>query len=201
MAYPTVSAPYGFKPVNLIGGQPYAGSTRAIPIASAEGTAIYYGDVVLMTGAGTLTKASATDSATLATGVFLGCSYTDPNSSQKVFKQYYPAATVAADIVGYVADDPDLVFKVAVCTAGGTTMNGLTLAAVGQTAAFANVSAGSAVTGNSVMAISATTGSVTTFPMKIIGGVDETKNASGSWTEVLVAWNGAVHFYRSNAAV
>ena len=26
MAYPTVSAPYGFKPINLIGGQVFAGS-------------------------------------------------------------------------------------------------------------------------------------------------------------------------------
>ena len=32
MAYPTVSAPYGLKPVNLIGGQVFAGSTRNIPI-------------------------------------------------------------------------------------------------------------------------------------------------------------------------
>ena len=34
MAYPTVSAPYGFKPVNRIDGMPYAGQTRLIPIAS-----------------------------------------------------------------------------------------------------------------------------------------------------------------------
>ena len=46
MAYPTVSAPYGFKPVNLIGGQVYAGSTRNLPIAYNYGTAIYYGDYV-----------------------------------------------------------------------------------------------------------------------------------------------------------
>ena len=32
MAYPTVSAAYGYKPVNLIGGQVYAGSTRNLPI-------------------------------------------------------------------------------------------------------------------------------------------------------------------------
>jgi len=32
MAYPTVSAPYGFKPINSIGGTPYAGSTRQVPV-------------------------------------------------------------------------------------------------------------------------------------------------------------------------
>ena len=34
MAYPTVDAPYGLVPINLIGGTPYAGSTRQMTIAS-----------------------------------------------------------------------------------------------------------------------------------------------------------------------
>ena len=32
MAYPVISAPYGLKPINLIGGQVFAGSTRMVPI-------------------------------------------------------------------------------------------------------------------------------------------------------------------------
>ena len=44
MAYPTVEAPYGLIPVNLIGGQPYAGSTRQMKIASNYGTDIFFGD-------------------------------------------------------------------------------------------------------------------------------------------------------------
>jgi hypothetical protein len=28
-----VASPLGFRPVNLIGGQPFAGSTRMLPIA------------------------------------------------------------------------------------------------------------------------------------------------------------------------
>ena len=43
MAYPTVSAPYGFKPVNLIGGQVFAGSTRSLPIQYGYATNIFYG--------------------------------------------------------------------------------------------------------------------------------------------------------------
>jgi hypothetical protein len=30
MAYPTVSKPYGLQPVNLIGGQVFAGATRNV---------------------------------------------------------------------------------------------------------------------------------------------------------------------------
>lgn len=200
MSYPTVDKPYGFRPVNLIGGRVFSGSTRQIPIASGEGTSIFYGDVVLMTAAGTITKASATDSATLAVGIFLGCTYTNPSTSQKLFYQYYAQPVVASDIMAYVCDDPDAVFKVAVCSSG-TTMSGVTRAAVGQTAAFTSVAAGSTVTGDSIMSISATTGTVTTFPVKIIDVVPDTVNASGSYTEVLVVWNGGVHFYRSNAGI
>ena len=42
MAYPTVSAPYGLKPVNLIGGRVYAGSTRMFPIVNGYGTCLLY---------------------------------------------------------------------------------------------------------------------------------------------------------------
>jgi hypothetical protein len=31
MAYPTVSAPYGFQAINRVDGMPYAGATRLIP--------------------------------------------------------------------------------------------------------------------------------------------------------------------------
>mgnify|MGYP003338172461 len=64
MAYPTVSAPYGLRPINLIGGRVFAGSTRLIPITSAEGTSIFYGDVVKLNASGTLTKDTGTSAAT-----------------------------------------------------------------------------------------------------------------------------------------
>jgi hypothetical protein len=45
MAYPTVDKPYGLKPVNLIGGQVFAGATRQMEIATAAnvgyGTSIF----------------------------------------------------------------------------------------------------------------------------------------------------------------
>ena len=41
MAYPTIDAPYGLKTVGLVGGRPYTGATRQIPIASGYGTGIF----------------------------------------------------------------------------------------------------------------------------------------------------------------
>ena len=97
MAYPSVSAPYGLIPINLIGGQGFAGANRQIPINSGSATAIYFGDVVKLGSDGTLSKDTGTDAAT-PVGVFMGCSYTDPTFG-KVFRQYYPASTTASDIM------------------------------------------------------------------------------------------------------
>jgi hypothetical protein len=200
MAYPTVSGPYGFQPVNLIGGQVFAGSTRLFPIASNSGTSIFYGDVVRLNTGGTLSKVSTTATATDAVGIFLGCQFTNPSTKQLLQQQYYPASTVASDIQAFVLDDPDALFKVAVTAAGASTISGVTQAAIGQNSALI-LTAGSTTTGDSNASISATTGAGTAVPMRIVAGVPETVNASGSFTEVIVKFNFGVHTYYSAAGV
>jgi len=132
MAYPQVTKPYGFKPINLIGGQPYAGSTRMFKIASGYNTNIFYGDPVkilrnsnsILPIDGTIVVQdrswfggdAAQDNVPYTIGVFMGCSYTNPATKQKTFSQYYPAGTLANDIQAYVVDDPDALFKVVFVT-------------------------------------------------------------------------------------
>ena len=199
MAYPTVSAPYGLIPINQVGGRVFAGATRQIPIGSGEATAIFYGDVVKFNTDGNLTRDTSTDAAT-PVGVFLGCSYTDPTFG-KVFRQYYPASTVAADTVGYVCDDPDALFKAAVVSTGTT------ISYMGRTDANRNATLvqnnGSTVTGNSAVAIQSTTGTATTLPVRIVDFVPETTIAGepGSYTEVIVKWVAGVHRYTNPTGV
>jgi hypothetical protein len=200
MAYPTVSGPYGFQPINLIGGQVFAGSTRLFPIASGSGTSIFFGDVVRLNTGGTLSKVSTTATATDSVGIFLGCQFTNPSTKQLLQQQYYPASTVASDIQAFVLDDPDALFKVAVTAAGASTISGVTQAAIGQNSALI-LTAGSTTTGDSLASISATTGAGTALPMRIVAGVPETVNASGSFTEVIVKFNFGVHTYYSAAGV
>ena len=199
MAYPTVAGPYGFQPINLIGGQVFAGATRQIPIASGSGTSIFYGDVVRLNTGGTLSRVSTTDSATDAVGIFLGCAFTNPSTKQFLQQQYFPASTVASDIVAYVCDDPDTFFKVAVLSSA-SVIGGVTQTDIGNNVAIL-ATAGSTVTGNSLEGISATTGTTTTLPFRVIAGVPETVNASGSFTEVIVKINFGVHTYYSADAV
>ena len=199
MAYPSVDAPYGLLPVNLIGGQVFAGATRQIPIDSGSATAIFFGDVVKLNSDGTLSKDTGTDAAT-PVGVFMGCSYTDATFG-KTFRQYYPGNVVASDINAVVSDDPDALYKVAV-TSSGTTVGYVNRTAVGNNAVLTQ-NAGNTATGNSKVAIDDTTGTTATFPVRIIDVVPETHTAGnpGSYTEVIVKWNAGMHQYNNATGV
>ena len=199
MAYPTVSGPYGLKPVNLIGGQVFAGATRQIPIASAYDTNLLNGDLVKIVSSGTLEKDAGTTTAT-PVGVFLGCRYTDPNLGYELYSQYFPANTVADDIVAYVADDPDQLYKVAVVS--GTTV----IAGVGRTVVGNNVSlvqnAGSTQSGNSKVAVLSTSAATTnTLPIRVIDVVAETATAADTYVELIVKFNWGMHQYQNATGV
>jgi hypothetical protein len=197
MAYPTVSGPYGLIPINLIGGQVFASATRSIPIATNSSTAIYFGDVVKLNSAGTLDKDVGTSSAT-PVGVFLGCSYTDPTFG-KTFRQYYPGTTNISDVVAFVQDDPDALFKVAVVSTG-TNISYVTRANVGENAVLVQT-AGNTITGDSKVAVSSTTGTTSTWPIRIIDVIAETQSSAGSYTEVVVKWNQGMHPYLNPTGV
>jgi hypothetical protein len=160
MAYPTVSAPYGYKPVNLIGGQVFAGSTRNLPIQYNYGTALYYGDLVTLSAGYVVIATYPVSTTNTTVGVFLGCYYTNPTTKQRQYSQYYPANVTAGDITAIVGDDPDQVMRVAVTTgASATTIGSASSILVGVNMA-GNTLTGSASTGNSagaVVAASATT--------------------------------------------
>ena len=93
MAYPTVSAPYGLRPVNVIGNGNFTGTTREYPIYYGYSTSIFYGDIVHL-ARGYVNRQSVTSGALgKATGVFMGCHYTDPTTKQRRYSQYWPAST------------------------------------------------------------------------------------------------------------
>ena len=134
MAYPTVSGPYGLRPVNLLGGQVFAGATRTLPIMYGYNTNIFYGDFVQLSR-GFVQRQAVTTAGGAAgmVGIFLGCSFTNPTTKQKQFSQYWPAGTAAGDAVAIVCEDPDTVFQAAIVTSnGGTTIGSAAQALVGQ---------------------------------------------------------------------
>lgn len=195
MAYPTVSAPYGLEPINRFDGIPYAGATQQLPIASTYNTAIYNGDVVLVSG-GTIKKSavtsdSTTDKANNATyGVFMGVQYVN-TQGQTVQAQYYPGNAAATSAVAYVVMDPAAEFKVAVTYAGNSTISSTTAAAVGTNAALIQ-GTGSATTGNSGVSLAAPSsgaGNAAALPVRIVAVVPETAANATLYTEVIVKFN------------
>jgi hypothetical protein len=176
--------------VNLIGGQVFAGSTRMYPIVYGYATDIFYGDFVVLSR-GQLTRASVSTGTGLnqTVGVFLGCTYTNPVTKQKQFSQYWPGGTTAGDAQAYVSDDPDAVFKAAVCTSGVVMASGSN-AIVGCNVSAIN-NTGSTNTGNSANAILAPTDTpvTTTLPLRVVGVVPDTAVSLGSATYASISTN------------
>jgi hypothetical protein len=117
------------------------------------------------------------------TGVFLGCSYTNPTTKQKQFAQYWPASTTAGDAVAIVCDDPDTVFKAVVCSAttvvasGARAMIGQNLAMINNTG---NVNTGDSA--NALLAPSDTPATTDALPIRVLGLVPDTVVTLGSAT-------------------
>ena len=204
MAYPTVDAPYGFKPINLIGGLPFAGSTRQIPIGNNYGTAIYNGDVVQLNSSGnviiTTLQADVTPLAGVI-GVFVGCTYTNPTTKQKLFSQYYPGSVASDDIMAYVVDDPNALFKVVNVTSNvaDSTTGGLLPAYLSRANSFGTnaqlvLNTGSATTGDSKMGVFINN-VTSSLPFRVVDVVTDTANSSGNIVEFIVKFNAGYHAY------
>jgi len=210
MAYPTIDAPYGLKPVNLIGGLPFAGATREMPIASNYGTAIFNGDVVQYKNDGTIiitTLQANTSPVAGVVGVFLGCSYTDPNTKQLTFNNSYPGSIVASDIKAFVCDDPNALYKVASVTSASadSTTGGLVVAGKSRAVAISNnaelvLNTGVVATGRSRMGIFVNNVS-TILPITVVDVVEDTKDSSGNFTEFLVKITATYHRYNHTVGV
>ena len=193
----TTASPYGLKAVNHIGGTPYAGSTRLLPIASGYATNIYNGSVVAIVAAGTVEIVTdlgnnADQFPAGVIGVFVGCTYTDPNLGTVVFRNNWPTGTVADDAQAYIVDDPDVVFQ---AQADGA----VTQADLGQNTNFAAVQStttGDTTNGNSNSAVSSTTAATATIAFRIVDFVDSpTSTVGDAFTDLLIKFNAGIHSY------
>ena len=198
MAYPTVSAPYGLKPVNRIDGMPYAGAFRQIPVAAGFATALFFGDTVQIDSTGYLIASTSTNAGTIV-GVCVGGQYVN-SSGQTVQGQYLPASISTSTNIAYayVVDDPMALFKVAVVSSG-TTMSSAGRTVVGTNVALV-LNPGNTTTGDSAFAVTLTgAGTTATIPIRVIDVVPETATAADTYTELLVKIN--AHQYNNTTGV
>jgi hypothetical protein len=197
----TTSSPYGLRPINLQGGQGFAGSTRLYAILSGYSVAIQYGDPVILFAGGsgvggvvrrfsaTTTATTATNSATLL-GVFVGCSYTDPVYG-KVFRQNYPGSITASDLQAYVVDDPDTLFQAQFNGSAAQYYLGSNCGLIQTVAGSTSANINSGVSLNL-----STATDTATLPIRVVDFVNSTTSTVGdSFTDVIVRIN--THFMRT----
>jgi hypothetical protein len=189
MSYPTVTAPYGLKPINRFDGMPYAGATNQYPVTS--GQAVFNGQVVAFVNGGTVSPVASHTASTYAVGVVMGVQYTN-STGQTVQAQYAPSSGVS-DVIAYVVNDPAAEFKVAV------TGNNQTITPVAGTVLNTNVllvvGTGDTATGNINSSVDgASANSTDTSLFRVTALIPETIDpTTGYYTEVVVKFNGTWH--------
>jgi hypothetical protein len=198
MAYPTVSAPYGLKPINLIGGQVFAGSTRQRRIASGA-SSIGYGDPVKFDTDGTIVVCTETTTPPTSgfAGVFLGCSFVSSVTGQPTYSQAWISGTSVVSgtyINAYVCDDPDTLFKAVMVSASAvvSTTSGAQYTSIGNNVALVantlNTSTGDSTQGLLISSLAVTR----SLPIRIVDVVQDTAFVSSGTTyypEVIVKFN------------
>ena len=188
------AAPYGAKPIGTLSASgSFTGKVQHIKIASGYDTLISWGDFVKLVAAGTIEKDAGTTTAT-PVGVVMGCSYTDPTTSQPTYAQMWTADVAASDAVAYVLTDPNVLFQMQGDGAITQAMLGSNFAIV--------VTAGSTTIGRSKNAVDQSTSATTnTLPLRIIDFVDGPDSAVGdAYTDVIMKFN-AGHQYVNTTGV
>ena len=194
------TAPNGLRPINLIGGQSFAGSTRQLKIASGYASDIFFGDVVAVGVDGTIVKVAnvgtnADPFPAGVVGVFLGCAYTSPTLKYFLNAQYWPTGTVASDAMAYVCDDPDTLFQIQADAAVTQTMLGSNFGV--------NQTAGSTTTGDSKISLDVATRATTnTVALRLVDFVNGPFSTVGdAYTDCIVKFNFGIHSYYNGTGV
>jgi hypothetical protein len=177
------NTPFGLKPVRYVSGAPYNGAADVMVHDSGDGTALYIGDCVLITGASSVIngvtypnviRAATTD---VVSGVIVGVL---PDVATSL--PYCVASTTRRLLV---ATDPNLLFE---CQEIGTG-TALTADDIGLNVSLSVVS-GSTTTGLSGSVLNnATEATSNALLLKIVGLVNRADNAVGAYAKWLVRIN------------
>jgi len=178
------ATPYGARPVGTLSASgSFTAKVRHYQIASGYDTSIFFGDFVKLVTAGTIEKDEGTTTAT-PIGIFMGCSYTDPNTNQKTFAQMWTADVASSDAYGYIIDDPAVLFEMQADGSAAQATLG-TNCAITQTAGSTTIG-----TSKNALDISTSAATTATLPLRIIDVVQTPSNAwADSYTDLVVKFN------------
>ena len=179
-----VNAAFGFVPVRHMSSSPIRTNKYTITSGLAEN--IFSGDLCILTADGVVTPHTAGEENNI--GVFGGCSYTASDGSY-VYSEIWPTGTTATDIVAYVYDDPNIIYKIQSAGTPAQTNIG--------NCADVTAGAGSTVTGRSGFSLSGTM-AATQALCKIVALYDSPENSFAQYGVVEVLLN--EHIYAHDTA-
>lgn len=184
--------PFGLRPVRYISGRPYTGAVNMYSAVSSDGTAIYIGDPVKLSGTSqTINGRIYKDVDQGATGdVFTGVVVGVLPVTQDSL--VYRAASTQRILL--VADDPELLFEIQEVS-GGTALT------ANDAGLNANIVVGSGSTSSGMSGVelnNATEATTNTLDVQIVDFVDRVDNEIGEHAKWLVRINR--HQFRDQVA-
>jgi hypothetical protein len=192
-----INKAFGLRPLGKVGSNYNSDGNTQYSIASGTTDAIFQGDTVtfnVSAGASTGFIIKATPGAANILGVFIGCEYTDPTTSKTTFKNYYPGAIAASDIVAFIVDDPYAQFLVQASGVAGVT-------AIGRNADLVQTVAGNTSSGVSGLELSTgTLAAASALNVKVVGVTADPSNSdlTAAYADLIVTIN--EHLYKAPTA-
>ena len=181
-------APFGLRPIRMIGGGDFTGGQDRFDIASGYTTSLYQGDLVEPLTNGTIGRKAAGESDPVL-GVFNGCRYTNPTTGTPTWANTYQQPIAASDIYAFVVCDPNVVYEVQADDTFPTTD------LFGNFDIVDNSPEGDVNSGISHLELDVATGNTTaTLPLKAIGISEDPDNSdtASANTNVVVTINNSV---------
>lgn len=201
-----INGAFGLRPYGVLGSATNSTGVTEYRIASTNTNKIYKGMAVIPTADGVIDDLQAAAGGTVSIlGVFNGCEYVSSSTGEVVFSNYWPGSGADSNfpVKAFVYDNPNQLFTIA--TSNVTTdfdTEAEVRATIFSNAQFANGNSGVDATGLSSATLDIATAATTaTFPLRIVGIMDDPENSdfSAAGIPMIVRINN--HFNAPNGSI
>ena len=197
---------FGLRPYGILGSAPNSTGLTEYRIASTNTNKIYKGMAVIPTADGVIDDLQAATGGTVSIlGVFNGCEYVSSTTGETVFSNYWPGSGADSNfpVKAFVYDNPNQLFTIA--SSGSTTdfdTEAEYRATVFANAQLADGNSGTDSTGISSATLNISTAANTaTFPLRIVGIMDQAENSDFSVDGIPMIVRINNHFNAPNGSI
>ena len=197
---------FGLRPYGILGSAPNSTGLTEYRIASTNTNKIYKGMAVIPTADGVIDDLQAATGGTVSIlGVFNGCEYVSSTTGETVFSNYWPGSGADSNfpVKAFVYDNPNQLFTIA--SSGSTTdfdTEAEYRATVFANAQLADGNSGDDTTGLSSATLNISTAANTaTFPLRIVGIMDQAENSDFSVDGIPMIVRINNHFNAPNGSI